>query len=66
MLGVMEAKEVRLVVKTDEILRQALRVEAARRSVDMSELADEILRGFLAEAIAEVERQQQARKKKGS
>lgn len=58
---VMERK--RLVILTDEELRQALRLEAAKQDMEMSELADKILRDSLVDALKEV-RLRAARKKR--
>lgn len=48
------ASDVRLVIKTDDELRDALRLAAARLRVEMSELADSILREALADEISEI------------
>ena len=49
------AEKIRLVILTDEEVRKALRLEAAKRgSPDMSTLADEILREALAQSLEEV------------
>jgi hypothetical protein len=61
-MSVVMAERIRLVILTDDELRSALRLEAAKRGVDMSEVADAILREGLAESLAEI-RQRQKRKK---
>lgn len=57
------ADKVRLVILTDDELRAALRLEAAKQDVDMSELADSILRQALADALKEVRKRRQAKSK---
>ncbi len=60
-----ELKTVRLVVQTDEDLRFALKLEAVKRGLDMSELADEILREALATSLAEIQKRREGGKKGG-
>lgn len=48
------AEKVRLVIQTDDELRAALKLEAARQGLEMSELADSILRAELADALKEI------------
>ena len=59
-----EPKPVRLVVQTDEDLRAALKLEAAKRGLDMSEVADAILREQLADSLAVIQARRQAEEKK--
>lgn len=59
-----EAKPVRLVIQTDDELRDALRLEAARRGVDMSELGDEILREALADSLKMVRQRKESEGKR--
>jgi hypothetical protein len=59
------SERIRLVILTSEELRDALRLEAARRGgIEMSELATEILSEALVDALTEV-RARPASKKKG-
>lgn len=51
-----EPKPVRLVVNTDDELREAVRLEAAKQGMEMSELVDATLRQQFAESLAEVRR----------
>jgi plasmid stability protein len=55
------ADKIRLVVQTDDEVRAALRLEAARRDMEMSELADEILREALADAIEEIRKRRKSK-----
>ena len=52
--GSMTAERIRLVILTSEEIRAALRLEAARRGEDMSDVATAILTEALAESLAEV------------
>lgn len=47
--------DIRLVIQTDEIVRDALKLAAARRRMEMSELADLILKDALAEELEEIQ-----------
>lgn len=51
---------VRLVVLVDDDLRAALRLEAAKQDVDMSDIVSEVLLERLAESLAEVRRRKDA------
>jgi hypothetical protein len=59
------ADKIRLVIMADEEIRAALRLEAAEREMEMSELAEEILRDALASALEKVRKRRQADKRKG-
>jgi hypothetical protein len=62
---IMAAEEkVRIVVQAEGDLRDALRLGAAKRGVEMSELAADLLRGGLVEELAEVRRRKQGEAKK--
>lgn len=63
MFAVME--KIRLVIKTEDEVRAALKVAAAKRGMDMADLATEILREALADELAEVRRTQGKKKKPG-
>jgi hypothetical protein len=56
-------ERIRLVILTREEIRAALRLEAARRGEDMSDVATAILAEALADALAEVRALQKKRKK---
>lgn len=60
-----EPKTVRLVIKTNEDLRAALKMEAAKQGVDMSELGEKILAEALAAALAAVQERRERGGKKG-
>jgi hypothetical protein len=60
----MANKRVRLVMTVDEELRDALRLEAARRRKDMSEVLAELMTEGLAEALAEIRQSNEADSKK--
>jgi hypothetical protein len=62
---VMAEDRVRLVVVIDDELRAALRLEAAKQDVDMSEIIAQLLRDNLAESLEEVRQRRKARGKKG-
>lgn len=47
--------DVRLVIQTDEEVRDALKLAAAKRRMEMSELGDKILREALEEELAEIQ-----------
>lgn len=64
MLPSMTEQRIRLVVLTDDEVRAALRLRAAKYDVEMSELASEILREALAEEIKEVRLNRAAQDKK--
>lgn len=49
-----EPVPVRLVLQSAEEVRSALRLAAAKRGAEMSEVADEILRAGLADEIEEI------------
>lgn len=57
--------KVRIVVQAPDELRQALRLEAAKRNVDMSDLVVEVLYEVLADSLAEVRKRQEGGKKGG-
>jgi hypothetical protein len=59
----MESKTVRLVIVAEEEVRQALKLEAARQGVDMSPLAEKILRAGLADAIREIREREKKKSK---
>lgn len=63
MTETMTERTVRLVIVTDEELRNALRLRAAQLNEDMSEVADTILRDALAAQIAELRRNQEQKGK---
>lgn len=52
----MAEERVRLVVVIDEELRAALRLEAAKRDIDMADVVAELLRSNLGDSLAEVRR----------
>jgi hypothetical protein len=56
---------VRMFITVDKAVRAALKMEAARREVEMSDLAEEILSEALAETLALVRQRQAEQKKKG-
>ncbi|TXH55097.1 MAG: hypothetical protein E6Q97_09540 [Desulfurellales bacterium] len=60
----MAEERVRLVVVIDEELRAALRLEAAKRDVDMADVVAELLRENLREPLEEVRRRRKADEKK--
>jgi hypothetical protein len=60
----MAEERVRLVVVIDEELRAALRLEAAKRDVDMAVIVAELLRDNLTESLSEVRRRKTASEKK--
>lgn len=64
MTEVMAEERVRLVVVIDEELRAALRLEAAKRDVDMADVVAELLRENLRESLEEVRRRRKADEKK--
>lgn len=61
---VMAENKVRLVIQTDEDIRKALKLEAARQDKDMSELATEILQKALEKALKEIEASKEKPKEK--
>ena len=56
-------ERIRLVILTSQEIRAALRLEAARRGEDMSDVATAILAEALADALAEVRALQKKRRK---
>jgi plasmid stability protein len=60
----MATDRIRLTILVPEDLRAALRLEAAKRGEEMSDVATEILEAALTDALEEV-RQRQAKKGKG-
>lgn len=58
------ADKIRLVVLTDDDVRAALRLAAAKADKEQSELADEILRAALAEELVEIRARKTADDKK--
>lgn len=54
MVGIMEARRVRLVSMVSEEIREALRVRAAILGRDMSEIVEELLEEHLAETLEQV------------
>jgi hypothetical protein len=60
----MATDRIRLTILVPEDLRAALRLEAAKRGEDMSDVAAEILEANLGEALAEI-RQRKEKKGKG-
>ena len=60
----MSENRVRLVSTISEDVRDALRLEAARRFIDMQDLLQQILREQLGDAIAEVIELKKAESKK--
>jgi plasmid stability protein len=66
MNGTMSATEkVRVGIFMDEEVRAALRAEAGARGLDMSDLAEELLRAALADEIERIKKKRQAERKKG-
>ena len=59
------AERIRLVILTDDELRAALRLAAAKRGSEMSEVADHILREALAAELSEVRANRQDKRKGG-
>jgi hypothetical protein len=62
-MPVLMSERIRLVLLVDDDLRAALRLEAAKRDVDMSDIVAELLRENLAESLAEVRRRREGKKK---
>lgn len=48
------ADDIRLVIETDAEVRAALKLAAAKQQMEMSELADAILRDALAEELEQI------------
>lgn len=64
MSALMAQKRPRLTLEMDEEVIDALRLEAAFRSVEHTDLARQILKDALGEAIAQIRSRRQAEKKK--
>jgi DNA-binding transcriptional regulator YdaS (Cro superfamily) len=61
----MAIERVRTVLVLREELRQALRLEAAKRDEQMSRIVEELLEQHLAESLAEVRRRRADEKPRG-
>jgi plasmid stability protein len=64
MSAVMATERVRTVLLLPEELRAALRLEAARRGVDMSDVAADVLTERLADSLDEIRKRRQDETKK--
>lgn len=60
MTGIMAEERVRLVVLIDDELRAALRLEAAHRDIDMSDVVAQLIKDHLADSLDEVRKRRKS------